>query len=128
VAAASPRFDDVVIDAVLLTAQLLGRADHVQDFVRKGSSEGYTEIHLSSGQARPIIIKRCLSSTSNSTEWYINGALLATCASLHSSKVCWHHPYSLLLLRCQVDASGGSGEGGRLEHPGRQPVSGTLLA
>lgn len=52
---------------------LLGRADHVQDFVRKGTSEGYTEIHLSSGQSRPTIIKRVLSSSSNSTEWFLNG-------------------------------------------------------
>jgi hypothetical protein len=58
----------------LSSVQLLGRADQVSDFVRKGSSEGYTEIHLSSGQARPIIIKRCMSSTHNSTEWYLNGA------------------------------------------------------
>ena len=59
---------------VLPAVQLLGRADQVSDFVRKGSSEGYTEIHLSSGQARPIIIKRCMSSAHNSTEWYLNGA------------------------------------------------------
>lgn len=62
------------LTSFLWILQLLGRADHVQDFVRKGTSEGYTEIHLSSGQPRPVIIKRCLSSTSNSTEWYLNGA------------------------------------------------------
>lgn len=62
--------------------------------MRKGSSEGYTEIHLSSGQPRPIIIKRCLSSTSNSTEWYINGALLTTCASWHLCKARLVQPFT----------------------------------
>lgn len=57
----------------LLRVQLLGRADNVRDFVRKGSSTGMTEIHLSSGQTRPIIITRHMSACDNKSKWLLNG-------------------------------------------------------
>ncbi len=58
---------------LLLCVQLLGRADNVRDFVRKGSSTGMTEIHLSSGQTRPIIITRHMSASDNKSKWLLNG-------------------------------------------------------
>ena len=53
--------------------QLLGRADNVRDFVRRGESEGYVQIWLSTGRSEPIVIKRSLKAAENASEWRING-------------------------------------------------------
>lgn len=52
---------------------LLGRADKVSDFVRKGHSQGSTEVHLSSGSRRPIIITRNMNSEDGTSKWLLNG-------------------------------------------------------
>lgn len=54
-------------------AALLGRADRVSDFVRKGHSTGSTEVHLSSGTRRPIVITRTMNSLDSSSKWHLNG-------------------------------------------------------
>lgn len=66
--------------------------------MRKGTSEGYTEIHLSSGQSRPTIIKRVLSSSSNSTEWFLNGGCwpllhVVAMTAWHLIQVCTCSPW-----------------------------------
>ena len=53
--------------------QLLGRADNVRDFVRRGESEGFVQIWLSTGRSEPIVIKRSLKAAENASEWRING-------------------------------------------------------
>lgn len=52
--------------------QLLGRAESVKDFVRKGCQQGSTEIHLSSGSDRPIIITRQMNSEDGTSKWLLN--------------------------------------------------------
>jgi len=51
---------------------LLGRAESVKDFVRKGCQQGSTEIHLSSGSDRPIIITRQMNSEDGTSKWLLN--------------------------------------------------------
>ncbi|KAK9808667.1 hypothetical protein WJX72_001584 [[Myrmecia] bisecta] len=56
---------------------LLGRADNIKDFIRRGENEGFTEITLSSGDpSRPVVITRHMRIVSGGTaqnEWKING-------------------------------------------------------
>lgn len=59
--------------AIFRRVQLLGRADSVRDFVRKGSPKGMVEITLSSGQSRPTVIKRHMSASDNKSTWLLNG-------------------------------------------------------
>lgn len=61
--------------------QLLGRADNLKDFIRRGCDRAWTEVTLSGGEGgRDVTIKRDISirrlpdgSRSYSSEWYING-------------------------------------------------------
>ena len=57
--------------------QLLGRADNVRDFVRRGESSGFVQIWLTTGKVPNNIvnIRRTLDARENSSEWRINGAL-----------------------------------------------------
>lgn len=57
-----------------LVMQLLGRADNVSDFVRRGEQEGYVEVTLKSGNIdAPLRIKRKIKARDNSSSWEING-------------------------------------------------------
>ena len=70
--------------------QLLGRADNVRDFVRRGEREGSVQIWLNTGRAHPdheINIKRILDARENKSEWKINGS--ASAGSHQRSKVAW---------------------------------------
>ena len=69
--------------------QLLGRAESVKDFVRKGFREGSTEIHLSSGGPRPIIITRQMNSEDGTSKWLLNRALQLPHAATQSSDACF---------------------------------------
>ncbi|EFN54004.1 hypothetical protein CHLNCDRAFT_58355 [Chlorella variabilis] len=52
---------------------LLGRAEDVSSFVRRGASAGWVEITLSSGNPmRPHVVRREMHRDTNSSEWYIN--------------------------------------------------------
>lgn len=56
--------------------QLLGRADNVRDFVRRGEREGFIQIWLNTGKPAPgheINIKRSLDAKENKSEWRLNG-------------------------------------------------------
>ena len=58
--------------------QLLGRADNVRDFVRRGEREGYIQIWLNTGRPAPdteVCVKRILDGNENKSEWRINGEL-----------------------------------------------------
>ena len=59
-----------------LSVQLLGRADNVRDFVRRGESSGFVQIWLTTGKTPNDIvnIRRTLDARENSSEWRINGA------------------------------------------------------
>lgn len=57
--------------------QLLGRAENVSSFVRRGTREGWVEITLSAGPGRqPIVIKRSIHANDNESEWQLNGGCL----------------------------------------------------
>ena len=70
-----------------LVAQILGRAENVVGFIRRGESEAWTEIHLAGGSGRPdVVILRKMKIAdkvrADGTEyqgvdstWRINGAL-----------------------------------------------------
>lgn len=69
--------------------QLLGRADNVRDFVRRGEREGFVQIWLKTGQPSPqheVIIKRSLDAKENKSEWRINGDFRTSTAV--ESKIC----------------------------------------
>jgi hypothetical protein len=55
--------------------QLLGRADNVRDFVRRGESSGFVQIWLTTGKRPNEVtnIKRTLDARENSSEWRIDG-------------------------------------------------------
>ena len=54
--------------------QLLGRSEQISDYVRRGCSEGFTEIHLSGGErGGSIVVVRRIKSDGNS-QWRLNGA------------------------------------------------------
>ncbi|KAL4856314.1 Structural maintenance of chromosomes protein 5 [Chlorella vulgaris] len=54
-------------------ASLLGRAEDVSGFVRRGSDAGWVEITLSSGSpTRPYTIRREIRRDTNSSKWYLN--------------------------------------------------------
>ena len=59
--------------------QLLGRGDKIQDFVRRGHSEMWTEMTLQSRDpARPLIVYRKVKVAQDgqaSNEWKLNGVL-----------------------------------------------------
>lgn len=58
--------------------RVLGRADSVRDFVRRGQTEGWVEITLANGYGanglRTTRIKRLIK-VDNSSKWYLNGTL-----------------------------------------------------
>ena len=67
--------------------QLLGRADNVRDFVRRGEREGFVQIWLKTGKPAPgneINIKRSLDAKENKSEWRINGTALFSSTASHS--------------------------------------------
>ena len=68
--------------------QLLGRADNVRDFVRRGESSGFVQIWLTTGKtANNIVnIRRTLDARENSSEWRINGALRLCNQQTHQKK------------------------------------------
>lgn len=54
--------------------KLLGRAENVSSFVRRGCTHGSVQITLSNGPGqRPIVVKRAIKSADNSSEWHLNG-------------------------------------------------------
>jgi hypothetical protein len=60
-----------------LSLQLLGRADNLKDFIRRGADSGWVETTLSGGPGRPDKIIRCemrKTAEGYSTNWRINGA------------------------------------------------------
>lgn len=57
--------------------QLLGRADIVKDFIRRGETEALIEITLASGEAKPIVVSRRIKTAKDSggtSDWKLNGA------------------------------------------------------
>ena len=57
--------------------QLLARADNVKEFIRRGETEGFTEITLSSGEARSTVVYRRIRFDERSgglSDWKLNGA------------------------------------------------------
>ncbi|KAL3130540.1 hypothetical protein ABBQ38_008351 [Trebouxia sp. C0009 RCD-2024] len=55
---------------------LLGRADIVKDFIRRGETEALVEITLASGQAKPIVVSRRIKTAQDSggtSDWKLNG-------------------------------------------------------
>ena len=60
----------------VLLLQLLGRADIVKDFIRRGETEALVEITLASGEAKPIVISRRIKTAQDSggtSDWKLNG-------------------------------------------------------
>lgn len=59
-----------------LLLQLLGRADIVKEFIRRGETEGLVEITLASGEDRPITVSRRIRTDENTgglSDWKLNG-------------------------------------------------------
>jgi hypothetical protein len=60
-------------------SQVLGRADHVEQFLKKGTKLGYTEIELKSPNGRNgepgrnVVVKREIVASSNKTKFWLNG-------------------------------------------------------
>ena len=57
--------------------QLLGRADNVKGFIRRGETEGLVEITLASGNDRPIVVSRRIRTDEHSgglSDWKLNGS------------------------------------------------------
>jgi predicted nucleic acid-binding Zn-ribbon protein len=53
---------------------LLGRSDHLGEFVMQGCEDGFVEIELFKvGGGENPVIRRCLSSSSASCKWFLNG-------------------------------------------------------
>ena len=85
--------------------QLLGRADNVRDFVRRGENEGWVEITLSSGnRSRPVVINRKLKASENSSEWRINGALDVLLAEQQLDSV-WYTLVAHVLFMSRCDSA-----------------------
>jgi structural maintenance of chromosomes protein 5 len=56
------------------STRLLGRADHVSSFVRRGTNEGEVTITLASDDpSRPHVIRRKIKAVDNSSLWFLNG-------------------------------------------------------
>ncbi|KAG7670314.1 hypothetical protein Ndes2437A_g04826 [Nannochloris sp. 'desiccata'] len=56
------------------STRLLGRADHVSSFVRRGTNEGEVTITLASDNpSRPHVIRRKIKASDNSSLWWLNG-------------------------------------------------------
>lgn len=54
---------------------MLGRADDLSDFVRRGESEGWIEVWLATGiPGKHMSVSRLLHRKDNSSEWKIDGA------------------------------------------------------
>ena len=56
--------------------QLLGRADNVKEFVRRGETEGLVEVTLASGESKPIVVSRSIrtdDATGGLSDWKLNG-------------------------------------------------------
>lgn len=79
-------------------SQVLGRADSVKDFVRRGQTEGWVEITLSNGMGnrglRTVRIKRLIR-VDNSSKWFLNGnelhAVLRTFCVCNDQQPNAHH-------------------------------------
>lgn len=59
---------------------LLARAENVKEFIRRGETESFTEITLSSGEARPIVVYRRIRFDERSgglSDWKLNGVVCA---------------------------------------------------
>jgi chromosome segregation ATPase len=56
------------------STRLLGRADQVSSFVRRGTTEGEVTITVASADpSRPHVIRRKIKTSDNSSVWYLNG-------------------------------------------------------
>ena len=53
--------------------KLLGRADNVKDFVKRGERNGWVEVHVQKSEDKVVTIKRTLCKESNSSSWLIDG-------------------------------------------------------
>lgn len=66
----------------LFCFQLLGRADNVKEYIRRGAEKAIVEVTLSSGDPnRPITVLRQMTYTEDkggSSEWKLNGELNCT--------------------------------------------------
>jgi hypothetical protein len=66
--------------------QLLGRADNVKDYIRRGCDRGWVETTLSGGPGRPDLVIRCelykTESNGYKTDWRINREC---CQQLHTT-------------------------------------------
>lgn len=52
---------------------LLGRSEHLGEFVMQGCQDGFVEIELFvTGKPNPVL-RRCLTSSSDSCKWFLNG-------------------------------------------------------
>lgn len=73
----------------VFAAQLLGRADNVKDYIRRGADRGWVETTLSGGPGHADIVIRCeMSKTEQgySTAWKINRECQGTTAQMWSLK------------------------------------------
>ena len=80
-------------------AQLLGRADKAQSFVKHGKEQGFTEIELFNPDDSNWVIQRTVTRDANVSHWKLNGALNFPLPSRPSDMANWatssHHR-----LRC----------------------------
>ena len=72
--------------------QLLGRGDKIQDFVRRGHSEMWTEMTLQSRDpTRPLVVYRKVKIAQDgqaSNEWKLNGMVFASCPTVICPQCC----------------------------------------
>lgn len=65
----------ILIPTISPNPQLLGRADEVSNYVRRGADKGWVKITLAGGpEGRETLIQRIMYSSKNSSDWSINGA------------------------------------------------------
>ena len=71
---------------VSVTLQILGRSNSIADYVKKGESEGFTEIYLSKDtNGSRIVVKRVMKKEGTST-WKLNGTTRSQQSGLHHRK------------------------------------------
>ncbi|QDZ24513.1 structural maintenance of chromosomes protein 5 [Chloropicon primus] len=56
------------------SSKVLGRADNVKDFVKRGEQSGWVEIHIQENENKTMSIRRTLMKASNSSTWLVNGS------------------------------------------------------
>ena len=89
--------------------QLLGRADNVKEFIKRGEETATVEVTLSSGNpSRPIVVYRKMKMDKDSgglSEWKLNGKLNTTAAIAYAEPLANHSSKFGMSFCCKTGVS-----------------------